>query len=167
MLASTFPNSRFTGYDFSSLAVETARREAAQNGSTNVRFEAKDAATLDEIERYDLVLAFDAIHDQAKPTVVLRNLCAALKPNGTFLMQDIAGSSHVEKNIKHPVGTFGYTVSCMHCMSVSLSNNGEGLGAMWGEEKARQMLKDAGFKKTEVHRLAHDVLNYYYVNSKN
>ncbi|HEX8197904.1 MAG TPA: methyltransferase domain-containing protein [Pyrinomonadaceae bacterium] len=167
LLANAFPNSRFSGYDFSEQAVEAARREAAENGATNVNFEAKDAAMLGEIERYDLVLAFDAIHDQAKPAVVLQNLCAALKPDGTFLMQDIAGSSHVDKNIEHPVGTFGYTVSCLHCMTVSLSNNGEGLGAMWGEEKAIQMLKEAGFTKTEVHRLPHDILNYYYVNSKN
>jgi len=167
LLAKAFPNSRFSGYDFSEQAIENARREAAENGATNVRFAARDAAVLGEIERYDLVLAFDAIHDQAKPAVVLQNLCAALKPDGTFLMQDIAGSSHVEKNIEHPVGTFGYTVSCLHCMTVSLSNNGEGLGAMWGEEKALQMLKEAGFTKTEVHSLPHDVLNYYYVNGKN
>lgn len=167
LLAKAFPHSRFTGYDFSESAVEKARREAAENGVLNARFEIRDAAILNEIERYDLVLAFDAIHDQAKPAVVLQNLSAALKPDGTFLMQDIAGSSHVEKNLDHPVGTFGYTVSCLHCMTVSLSGNGEGLGAMWGEEKAREMLKDAGFTKTKVERLPHDFINYYYINRKN
>lgn len=167
LLAKTFPNSHFTGYDFSQQAVVNARREADENGAGNVRFEIKDAAKLDENERYDLVLAFDAIHDQAKPAAVLQNLCAALKPDGTFLMQDIAGSSRVENNLEHPVGIFGYTVSCMHCMTVSLSNNGEGLGAMWGKEKAEQMLKEAGFNKTEVHQLPHDFINYYYINGKN
>ena len=60
-------------------------------------------------------------------------------------MQDIKGSSHVHKNIGHPLGTFLYTVSCMHCMTVSLAQGGEGLGAMWGEEKTREYLQRAGF----------------------
>jgi hypothetical protein len=41
-------------------------------------------------------------------------------------MQDIKGSSHVHKNLEHPVGTFLYTVSCMHCMTVSPAQGGEG-----------------------------------------
>lgn len=33
----------------------------------------------------------------------------------------------------------------LHCMTVSLAQDGDGLGAMWGQEKARAMLNDAGF----------------------
>jgi hypothetical protein len=29
-------------------------------------------------------------------------------------MQDISGTSHVHRDIEHPIGTFLYTVSCMH-----------------------------------------------------
>ena len=65
-------------------------------------------------------------------------------------MQDIKGSSHVHKNIDHPIGTFLYTVSCMHCMTVSLAQGGEGLGAMWGEEKTREYLQRAGFRSVET-----------------
>ena len=67
-------------------------------------------------------------------------------------MQDIKGSSHVHKNIDHPLGTFLYTVSCMHCMTVSLAQGGEGLGAMWGEEKTREYLRRAGFRSVKMHR---------------
>ena len=51
-------------------------------------------------------------------------------------MQDIAGSSHVHNNLDHPLGPFLYTISTMHCTTVSLAQGGEGLGTMWGEEKA-------------------------------
>jgi hypothetical protein len=78
-------------------------------------------------------------------------------------MQDILGSSSLEKNINHPLGPFLYAMSCMHCMSVSLAQNGAGLGAMWGKEIATEMLKDAGFAVVEVKTLAHDFQNYYYV----
>jgi 2-polyprenyl-3-methyl-5-hydroxy-6-metoxy-1,4-benzoquinol methylase len=164
LLARTFPNSRFTGYDISEEAI--ARAEAEAQGLTNVRFEIKDAATLDEKERYDLITTFDAIHDQAKPAAVLEGIARALKPDGIYLMQDIAGSSHVHNNMEHPLGTLLYTISTMHCMTVSLSQGGDGLGTMWGEEKAREMLREAGFAKVEVKQLPHDFANSYYVVTK-
>ena len=62
--------------------------------------------------------------------------------------------------------TFLYTISCMHCMAVSLAQGGEGLGAMWGEEKTREYLQAAGFRSTITHRLAHDIQNNWYVVMK-
>jgi SAM-dependent methyltransferase len=162
-LAERFPASRLAGYDFSPEATERGRAEARRRGLKNVRFEAKDAAAFDEPQVYDLITAFDAIHDQARPERVLKNIAAALRPGGVFLMQDIAGSSHVHQDIGHPIGTFLYTVSCMHCMSVSLANGGPGLGAMWGRETATAMLREAGFRHVRVESLPHDVINYYYL----
>ena len=81
-------------------------------------------------------------------------------------MQDIAGSSYLHQNLDHPIAPFGYTVSCMHCMTVSLAQGGEGLGAMWGEEKAQEMLREAGFTRVEVRRLPHDIINSYYIATK-
>lgn len=167
LLAQTFPNSRFTGYDFSEEAIGRARREAESLGLENVRFEVRDAVAIGEMEKYDLITAFDAIHDQVRPAEVLDQIAAALKPGGTFLMQDISGSSHVHKNLEHPVAPLMYTISCLHCMTVSLANDGDGLGAMWGEEKALEMLDAAGFKSVRVERLPYDILNNYYVAQKN
>lgn len=166
LMAQTFPNSHFTGYDLSESGIAGARAEAQQQGLTNVRFEQLDAAALYEVNRYDLICTFDAIHDQAKPAAVLRNIHRALKPDGVYLMQDIAGSSHVHNNLDHPIGPFLYTISCMHCMTVSLADNGDGLGAMWGREKALQMLAQAGFGRVEVKELAHDIQNNYYICRK-
>lgn len=90
----------------------------------------------------------------------------ALRDNGLYLMQDIKGSSHLHHNMAHPLGTLLYTVSCMHCMTVSLAQGGEGLGAMWGEEKTREYLQDAGFRSIETHQLAHDIQNNWYVVRK-
>ncbi len=114
-------------------------------------------------KQYDLITAFDAIHDQARPDKVLAAIAKALKPDGTFLMQDIAASSHMHENLDHPAGPFLYTISCMHCMTVSLAQNGAGLGAMWGEEKAREMLQAAGFSKIDVKKLPHDFQNSYFI----
>ena len=166
LLARAFPHSHFTGYDISEKAVLRAITEAKEHGSTNVRFEVKDASTFDETARYDLITTFDAVHDQARPAAVLENIARALKDDGVYLMQDIAGSSHVHNNFDHPLGPFLYTVSTMHCTTVSLAQGGEGLGTMWGEEKAREMLAEAGFRHVETRRLDHDIANTYYVVRK-
>ena len=54
----------------------------------------------------------------------------------------------------------------MHCMSVSLAAGGPGLGAMWGREKAVEMLGAAGFTSVRVEALPHDPINFYYVAVK-
>lgn len=166
MMAKAFPQSRFTGYDFSKEGVAAGKAEAQAWGLTNVQFAVKDMANLDDQERYGLITAFDAIHDQAKPREVLKRIVTALRPDGVFLMQDIDASSHVHKNLNRPMAPMLYTISCMHCMTVSLALNGEGLGAMWGEEQARTLLADAGFTNVEVKRLPHDFQNSYFIARK-
>jgi SAM-dependent methyltransferase len=166
LMARSFPHSRFTGYDISEEGVLRAIIEAKKYGSTNVRFEVKDAATLDETARYDLITTFDAVHDQASPAKVLENIARALKHDGVYLMQDIAGSSHVHNNLDHPLGPFLYAISTTHCTTVSLAQGGEGLGTMWGEEMAREMLQKAGFRNVQTRRLDHDIANNYYVVRK-
>ena len=162
-LAASYPRSLFTGFEFCREAVARAQAEAQARRLENVAFAECDAADSASFGHYDLITAFDAIHDQAKPTRVLENIVGALRPGGVFLMQDIAGSSHLSKNVSHPLGPLLYTVSCLHCMSVSLSQGGEGLGAMWGREKACEMLHAAGFVDVEVHELPHDIQNFFYV----
>jgi len=168
-LAELYPQSHFTGMDLSQEAIACARREASTRGMENTRFIAVDLSDFDDTadpEAFDFITTFDAVHDQARPLRVLQGIHRALKPDGVYLMQDISGSSHVHKDIEHPIGTFLYTISCMHCMTVSLAQGGEGLGAMWGEEKTREYLQRAGFRSITTHRLAHDIQNNWYVVRK-
>jgi SAM-dependent methyltransferase len=163
LLAGAFPKSSFTGYDIAEEGLRAARAEAMANGLGNVSFVQRDAATIDAAAAYDLVTAFDAIHDQVEPRTVLRNIRRALKPGGTFLMVDIAASSRLENNMEHPIAPALYTVSLMHCMTVSLAHDGEGLGTMWGEEQARALLAEAGFTQVETMRVEGDFMNVYFV----
>jgi SAM-dependent methyltransferase len=166
LMAGWFPNSRFTGFDLSDEAITFAREEAKRGGNVNVTFSARDLTRFDaeaEPAAFDLLTTFDAVHDQANPRAVLRGIRRSLAADGVYLAQDIKGSSHVHLNREHPVGTLLYTISCMHCMTVSLAQNGEGLGAMWGREKAEELMREAGFSGIEVHELPHDFQNYYYI----
>ena len=163
VLAAAYPRSRFVGYDFEEEAIAAARAEAAKLGLTNARFELRDVATLDEVAAYDLITAFDAIHDQAQPAQVLAAISRALRDDGTFLLVDIKASSNVEDNLEHPLGPFLYTVSTMHCMTVSLGQGGVGLGTAWGEHLATKMLRDAGFTTIDLAPVEADPMNTYYV----
>jgi SAM-dependent methyltransferase len=184
IMAKTFPNSRFVGYDISNEAIEAAKKEGEGiegegRALKNVLFEIRDIGSLNEFEKYDLITAFDTIHDQAQPTKVSREIYNALKKGnnsgsrggpggyGIFLMQDIAASSYLQENIDNTLGPTLYTFSTMHCMPVSLAYNGEGLGTVWGRQTAEQKLKEAGFtEKIDVKQVAGDILNYYYIARK-
>jgi SAM-dependent methyltransferase len=177
LMARNFPNSRFTGYDISKEGIQAAREEAKQIGLTNVKFEVNDIASINDHEKYDLITAFDVIHDQAQPAKVLKGIYNALRNTqegeeeerggGIFLMQDMAASSKLEENMENPLGPTLYSISTMHCMTVSLAYNGEGLGTVWGRQKAEEMLKEAGFsEKIEVSEVPGDIFNYYYIVQK-
>ncbi|MFD9426540.1 MULTISPECIES: methyltransferase domain-containing protein [unclassified Streptomyces] len=161
VLARAFPASRFRGLDMSEDGIAAARAEAAALGLTNAGFEAGDCSEL--TGPYDLITAFDVIHDLARPSRTLAAVAGALADDGVFLMGDIAASSRLEENVDHPLGPALYTFSTFYCMSVSLGEGGEGLGTMWGEQTARRMLGDAGFSRVDTQRVEGDILNVYYV----
>ena len=166
LIAGAFPRSRVVGFDFSDGGLAAARAEAERNGLTNVRFEKRDAARLAETARFDLITTFDAVHDQARPDLVLAGIAEALRPGGVYLCVDVAASSELSGNMDHPLGPFFYTISCMHCMTVSLADGGMGLGAMWGEQKALEMLSEAGFTSVDVEHVEGDIVNTYFIASK-
>ncbi|HEU4467997.1 MAG TPA: class I SAM-dependent methyltransferase [Nitrososphaeraceae archaeon] len=166
LMGKAFSRSKFTGCDISHEGILSAKEEAKNMGLTNVQFEIKDALLVEELGKFDLITAFDTIHDQVQPTKVLKAINASLNNDGFFLMQDIAASSKVEKNIDSILAPTLYTISTMHCMSVSLAFDGEGLGTMWGKELAVNKLTEAGFKDIKIKNVEGDIMNYYYVSRK-
>ncbi|SEH74686.1 Methyltransferase domain-containing protein [Mycolicibacterium rutilum] len=166
VMARAFPASRFTGIDFSEEGLAVGRAEAMRLGLPNASFVAADVATLEMPESFDVVTVFDAIHDQAAPAAVLSNIYRALRPGGYLLMVDIKASSQLEDNVGSPLATYLYTVSTMHCMSVSLGLDGAGLGTCWGHQLATTMLEDAGFTGVRLHEIESDPINNYYIARK-
>ncbi|UXA11600.1 class I SAM-dependent methyltransferase [Mycobacterium sp. SMC-8] len=166
VMAAAFPASRFVGLDFSAEGLAAGAAEAQRLGLTNATFTPTDVADYDATEAFDVITAFDAIHDQAHPGRVLANIHRALRPGGTFLMVDIKSSSRVEDNVGVPFAAYLYTVSTMHCMSVSLGLGGDGLGTCWGRELATSMLTDAGFGDVQVREIESDPINFYYIATK-
>lgn len=92
----------------------------------------------------------------------MKGIYPSLKLAGIYLMQDIKRLERDAQKYRTPARN----PSCMHRMTVSLAQGGEGLGAMWGEEKTREYLARAGFPSVEKRELAHDLQNNWYVVRK-
>lgn len=169
LMAKTFPKSNFLGYDLNEEAIDYAKTQAEKQALKNVSFEVRDLTDYNitaQPNKYDFVTTFDAVHDQARPDNLLTGIYKSLKEDGIYLMQDISSSSEQHKNVDHPIGTLLYTISTMHCMTVSLAQGGMGLGTMWGREKAMEMLKEVGFTDIEIKNFEHDFQNDYYIIKK-
>ncbi len=163
LMAAAFPASTFVGFDIAQGAIELGRQEATEMGLSNITFEVADVLHLPNKEPFDVLFAFDAIHDQADPSGVLTRIKSALTTNGTFFMVDILASSHLENNLNDPGKLITYGVSVMHCMQVSLAVGGAGLGTAWGTEMATEMLNAVGFNEVTIHPIERDPTNCIYV----
>jgi SAM-dependent methyltransferase len=150
LLAQRFPKSTFVGFDFDDGAIARARAEASGAELTNLRFEVIDAAQLTTEERFDVVFVFDAIHDQVAPDTVLSRIRGLLRDDGLLFMKEPHGADTIDGNRDNPMAPILYSVSTLHCMTVSLAHDGAGIGTMFGEGLARQLLADAGFNAVDV-----------------
>jgi 2-polyprenyl-3-methyl-5-hydroxy-6-metoxy-1,4-benzoquinol methylase len=167
LMAGAFPKSKFTGIDNHQESIRNARNAAQEMGLINAVYNVFDAAKIhgekEFFRLFDYICAFDAIHDQSHPFEALKGIRYMLAPGGMFSMIDIKAGSSLVDNIDHPMGPFLYAVSLMHCMPVGLNDNGTGLGMMWGQEKAKALLSEAGFEHIELTEMEHDPFNLHYL----
>ena len=159
--ALAFPGNDWVGVDLDEEAVAAARKRAEAAGAT-ARFEAADAHDLASQPPWDLVTAFDTVHDAADPARLLGRIRAALAPHGVFLMVDVKAHTGVARNLDHPMAPWLYGLSTLHCLQVSLHGGGAGLGTAWGREQAEELLAAAGFD-VQVTTVPEDRVNLVYV----
>lgn len=166
VMARAYPMSTFVGYDIAEDAIAQGRAEAAEEGLANAHFVVADAARLSADEPFDAVFSFDAIHDQVDPAGVLERIHTSLVSGGVYTMVEPHVSSNLEDNVANPFAPWVYSVSTLHCMTVSLANGGVGLGTAWGEQRALHMLADAGFDDITVQPSPGDPLEAVYMSHK-
>jgi 2-polyprenyl-3-methyl-5-hydroxy-6-metoxy-1,4-benzoquinol methylase len=143
-MAAAYPRSEFHGYDVDPRAVAAARVQAAETGLDNVTFEVRSAEEVPTEPPFDLITAFDVVHDLAFPEAAVARIRQALADDGTFLLMEPAVNAALEDNIEPRVALL-YGVSLLFCMTQSLAAGGAGLGTAWGPEKAEALCRAAGF----------------------
>lgn len=144
-VAAAFPNSKFTGFDVDAASLVRARIKAASAGiADRVAFKQIPAESIPDADRFDLVMAFNCIHDMANPRGALAGIRHALKAGGTLLWSEAEAGDRLEDNLT-PIGRTMYGASTMHCMTVSLAQGGEGLGSVIAKGLAQTLVNEAGF----------------------
>jgi SAM-dependent methyltransferase len=166
LMADTYPNSTFVGYDISQYALARARTKLDASGLTNAEFHDPRNTALPEDESLDLVCTFDCIHDMAHPDAVIAAIRRSLKRDGTWLLVDIKALDTFEENArKNPMASLMYGISVLSCMSSALSEpDGLGLGTLGlSENRARDMATAAGFTRFQRLAIDHSVNAFYEV----
>lgn len=162
LVAAAHPASRVHGLDLSPDAVAEARHRAEVEGIDNVAF-VTGSATHPPDGPWDVVCAFDVVHDLADPEAVLAAVHDVLAPDGLFCMIDSGAPTTLAEQATLPWAPMMYGVSIGHCLTVSLAQDGAGLGAMWGREPALAALARAGFRDVETFELPGDPMDLLYV----
>lgn len=148
-LAREFPAARFTGIDLHAPSIGRAKEAAAAAGlAERTEFLASPIEALPAEPRFQLITAFDCVHDLADPEGVLRAVRQRLAPGGTFLVLEPKAGDSLADNI-HPIGTMFYGFSMFHCMTQSLASGGPGLGACLGPKRLEALMREAGFTRFE------------------
>lgn len=144
LMAQSYPNSQFVGYDFHAHSIEQARQHAADHGVTNVTFEVCLAKEVPG--EYDLITIFDCLHDMGDPAGAMQHVRSILKPDGSCMIVEPMAGDSLEDNL-NPVGRLYYSASTMICVPTSLAQEvGRALGAQAGEKRLKQVIVDeAGF----------------------
>jgi ubiquinone/menaquinone biosynthesis C-methylase UbiE len=146
LIAKAFPRAKVEGLDFDALSIELARAKAHDAGvGERVRFHARSATEWNADGAFDFISTFDCIHDMPDPAGVLVRIRRALAPGGTYLMVEPKLSERLADNVAHPFARLFYGMSCLHCVPQSIAQGGPGLGACWGEGRARVLAETAGF----------------------
>jgi len=156
LMAKTFPNSTFRGFDYHEGSIATARKRAEDAGvSDRVSFAVAPAGSY--AGSYDLVTMFDCLHDMGDPMGAARHVLSSLAADGTWLIVEPAAGDRVEDNL-NPVGRAYYSFSTLLCTPSSLAQEvGLALGAQAGEARIRNVVTAAGF--TSFRRAAETPFN--------
>jgi SAM-dependent methyltransferase len=157
LMADAFPQSEFHGFDYHEASIERAREIAkARRRRDGLSFEVATAKDFPG-EEYDLVCAFDCLHDMGDPVGAAAHVLQSLAADGTFMLVEPYAGDNLADNL-NPVGRVFYGASTVVCTPASLSQEvGLALGAQAGERRLTEVLSEAGF--TRVRRATETPFN--------
>jgi SAM-dependent methyltransferase len=147
LMAKTYPESKFIGYDYHAPSIERARKAAAEAGvSGNTTFEVAASKEYPGTD-FDLVTTFDCLHDMGDPVGASAHVLRSLSKDGVWMIVEPFANDKVEDNL-NPVGRAYYGASTLICTPASLAQEvGLALGAQAGEARLREVVTKGGFKQ--------------------
>jgi SAM-dependent methyltransferase len=165
-LAKSFPEATIAGVDFDARSIDIARARAREAGlEDRVGFMVASVDALPPEPGWDFISTFDVVHDLPDPLGALERIRSALNEGGTYLMVEPKVADDLEENVANPFARMLYGMSCLHCVPQSLAQGGPGLGACWGETRARAMAREAGFTRFDRLEIRSPAMSFYALGS--
>lgn len=163
-MAQGYPNVWVDGFDLDEPSIEEAWANASEYGLTDrVTFHARDAADLELLNgSYDLVTAFECVHDFGNPVGVLRTMRRLAGDRGTVIVMDErVGDTFTAKG--NDVEWMMYGWSVLHCLPVGMAEHqpSAATGTVMRTETLRSYAQAAGFSDVEVLPLDNYFFNFY------
>jgi SAM-dependent methyltransferase len=160
-IALAYPEATVDGYDLDAPSIEAARRNAAEAGvADRVRFHLVDAATV-RGQEYDVVTAFECVHDLPDPVGVLAAMRRLAGDRGTVLVMDervaetfTAPGDEIERLM------YGYSLLC--CLPDGMAHQpSAGTGTVMRPDTLRDYAVRAGFARVDVLDVQDDFFRFY------
>ena len=165
-IARSYPAVRVDGYDLDAPSVALARANAAAAGvDDRVTFDVRDAGDPELAGRYDLVCAFESIHDMADPVGALRTMRRLTAEGGAVLVVDErVGDAFTATG--NDVEWMMYGWSVLHCLPVGLADGtperpSAATGTVLRAETLHRYAAEAGFRRAEVLPIEHFFFRLY------
>ena len=164
-LAQTYPNARVDGFDLDQASVVEAMANVRAAGlQDRVQIHLKDAADPDLAGRYDLVTAFECVHDMSDPVGALRTMRRLAGDSGTVLIMDERVGETFTPN-GGDVERFMYGFSVLHCLPVGMADQpSAGTGTVMRPPTLRRYAAEAGFHDVEILPVENYFFNFYRLN---
>jgi SAM-dependent methyltransferase len=161
-LAHGFPEAQITGIDVDAHSIALAKARSAEiQDPQRLQFMQLGVEELPTGPGWDFISTFDVIHDLSDPVSALGHMRRALNQGGTYLMVEPKVADDLKDNLGNPYARMVYGISCLHCVPQSLASGGLGLGACWGEKRARALASQAGFQHFERLDIRSPALAFY------
>jgi len=155
------------GFDNDEASVAAARKHAADHGvGDRVHFEVVDVtrelpARIDA-GTYDVVLAFEMVHDLARPCEALRTMRELGTREAIVLVVDEKVGERFEASIDNPVERLMYAASVLHCLPVGMVDpESAGTGTVMRPSTLEAYAADAGFSAVNILPIDHDLFRFY------
>ncbi len=161
-LALAYPDIHVDGFDIDGPSIDVARLNAAATGvADRVHFHHADAGDIGIGGRYDLVTAFEAIHDLAHPVEVLRTMRSLAGPDGLVVVMDEAVADSFG-DFDSPVEHLMYGYSNLICLPDGMSHPGSaGTGTVMRHDDLCRYATQAGFADVEVLPIDAGLFRFY------